>query len=157
MTQYVLKILSYAGIVPGARHYKGVVEGPSPSSCHGKMTSRSGGPWTCEEGHELPKRVKWDVEQDWTPERHERYRAATHRALEDDSRLPDGPGQFDSKQEVIDRAMVQFLDGLEGVNDPAEDGDELWYGYVHPEGFDYDPDEDYSDGWGSRIAVRCTT
>lgn len=152
--QYVLHISSYEGIVPGACHYRGRVEGEHPKSCHGGSVSRAGGPWTCEDGHELPEQARWDVEQDWSPERHERYVAACSRAIRNDERTPDGPAQFYSKEEVIDRAIVQFLDGLDKVNDPAAEGDELWYGYVHPDGIPYDEGEDYSDGWGSMIA-RC--
>jgi len=148
--QYVLKISSFAGIVPGARHYRGRVEGEYPESCHGG-TRHYGGKTTCFEGHELPDRVTWDVEADWSEERLERWAAARFEGP--------SPQQFDTKEEVIDRAVVQFLDGFTSqgtvVNDPARDGDELWYGYVHPEGFPYDESEDYSDGWGSCIA-RCS-
>lgn len=154
MTQYILNVTSYSGIVAWATHYRGHVEGPHPDSCHGNTRFNAPdarGRTTCEQGHDIPDRVKWDVEQAWSHERLERYLAACSKALRDDSRQPDGPGQFDTEKDVIDRAIVQFLDGMEQVNDPAEEGDELWFGHVDqgeaPEFWD-NPDE----VWGMRLA-----
>ncbi len=152
MTQYILHISSYDGLVPGARHYRGRVEGPRPESCHGKI-HYDGWKETCDEAHELPKRVRWDVEAAWSQERHDRWAAAQFEGA--------GPQQFDSKAEVMDRAMIQFLDGsdypCEKV-DPAEEGDELWYGWVCPDGpGDWNDLQDPEDGWGCMIARKCTT
>lgn len=150
--QYVLEVMSFAGVVPGARHFKGRVKGEHPPSCHGgTMYSNLGK--TCMQGHPLAERTEWQVEAGWTEERYERWAAKHFEG--------DGPSQFLSKKDVIDRAMIVFLDGTDPAHwwaqkvEPAKDGDELWYGYIHPEGFPYDESEDYSDGWGSMIA-RCS-
>lgn len=151
MTQYVLHVSSYAGIVPGARHYRGRVEGPYPESCHGGMSynaPEARGKMICDEGHEIPQdRVAWDVEAEWTEERHERWAKAHFEGQ--------SPQQFDTKEEVIDRAVIQFLDGssdpCEEVT-PAAEGDELWYGYVSTTGHD----DDEGDGWGTCIATKNT-
>lgn len=159
MTQYILTVSSYAGLVPWARHFKGRVEGPHPEPCHGNSTifnpPEHRGKTVCAEGHELPKQVKWDVEAAWSEARHERYLAESAKALREGLPGPDGPGQFDTEKAVVDRAIVQFLDGLEHVNDPAVEGDELWYGYVDS-GAGQAPDQwdDPEDVWGMRIA-RC--
>lgn len=149
MTQYILHISSYDGLVPGACHYRGRVEGPHPESCHGG-TRYSGGKVTCFKGHELPERVEWDVEAAWSEARYERYAACHFEG--------DGPGQFISQKDVMDRAMVVFLDGCSDwwaqKVDPAEQGDELWYGWVNPEGGQFDDLTDPGDGWGCMIA-RC--
>ena len=155
--KYILHVSSYAGIVAWATHYRGRVEGEHPEPCHGNTTRYNApdarGKTTCEEGHELPEQVRWDVEHAWSDERMERYLAACSKALRNDERQPDGPGQFGTEREVIDRAVVQFLDGMAKVNDPAEEGDELWFGHVDPdlgpapEAWD-DPDE----VWGRMIA-----
>ncbi|MGB6454804.1 MAG: hypothetical protein WBH47_09980 [Streptosporangiaceae bacterium] len=42
MTDYVLKISSFAGLVSGARHFRGRVEGPHEQSCHGGIMYRAG-------------------------------------------------------------------------------------------------------------------
>lgn len=154
MTQYILHVMSYDGLVPGASHYRARVEGPHPSPCHGTSSHHRDGGVFCVEGHPLPGQVRWDVEKDWSRERMDRYLAACSKALRTDAPSPDGPGQFDSKEEVLDRAMVQFLDGMDGVNAPAEQGDELWYGWVCPDGPGaWTEEQDASDGWGMRIAL----
>jgi hypothetical protein len=159
VTQYILNVQSYVGIVAGATHYKGTVKGPHPESCHGgtRFNGQAGplhGKTTCFEGHELPGQVEWQVEARWTEARYERYAAAHFEG--------DGPSQFRDKQDVIDTAILRFLGDYQpaewwedkGVPVP-EEGDELWYGWVCPEGFEDDQDED--DGWGCMIARRCTT
>jgi hypothetical protein len=147
MIQYVLHVMSYDGIVPGARHYRGRVEGPHPQSCHGG-TRYSGGKKTCSESHELPGRVEWQVEAQWTEARYERYAAGGFEG--------DGPSAFLSSKDVIDCAMIRFLDGAsewwEHKVEPAQDGDELWYGWVNPEGGQLDDPTDPEDGWGCMIA-----
>ena len=154
MTQYILHVSSYAGIVPWAVHFKGRVEGPRTESCHGGTIFNAPdarGQTTCEQGHVIEdKQVKWDVEADWTEARHERWAAAHYNG--------DGPQQFLTEREVIDRAVVQFLDGsaypCEEV-EPAQEGDELWFGHIDPEVGEVDLDaiNDPEDAWGARIAV----
>jgi hypothetical protein len=61
----------------------------------------------------------------------------------------------------MDRAIIQFLDGsdypCEKV-EPAAEGDELWYGWVCPDGpGDWTELQDPGDGWGCMIARKCTT
>lgn len=157
MTQYILTISSYAGIVPWAVHYKGVVKGPHPPSCHGGTTYHgSDGPLrgktTCSEGHELPKQAEWQVEAAWTEERYSRY-AAGH--FEGDS-----PSVFTDKREVMDCAIIRFLDGAdqwwEQKVPPAEEGDELWYGWIGDREADAEL-QDPEDGWGMMIARKCTS
>lgn len=147
MTQYVLEISSYAGIVPWAAHYRGRVKGPHPESCHGG-TRHSGGKVTCFEGHELPGRVEWEVEAQWTEQRFERYMAA--------GQPGSSPSQFTSKKDVMDCAILRFLDGADGwweqKVEPAAEGDELWYGWVNPGGGQWDDLTDPEDGWGTMIA-----
>lgn len=156
MTQYVLHLMSYDGIVPGACHYRGRVEGPYPEPCcpGGTMFSNLG--HTCMQGHVLPGRTEWNVEAAWSEQRFERFMAA--------GQPGDSPSQFRSKQDVIDRAIIMFLDGAGGDDrwweqkvEPAQEGDELWYGWVNPEGGQFDDLQDPEDGWGMMIARRCTT
>jgi hypothetical protein len=109
VTDYELRISSYAGIVPGARHYRGRVQGPSVKSCHGSKTYNAPahrGTWTCAEGHELPERDEWDVEAAWTEERFSRWDCRHFEG--------DGPGQFLSEAAVIEAARRRFL-GLDPV------------------------------------------
>lgn len=154
MTQYTLHVSSYEGIVPGAVHYRGRVKGPHPQSCHGSTHFNAPGhrgKTTCDQGHELPEQVTWDVEAAWSEERHERWAAKNFEG--------DGPQQFDTAKDVIDRAVIQFLDGstapCEEVK-PAEEGDELWYGWINPDGDDFDRYVDPEDGWGTMVARKCT-
>lgn len=157
MTQYILKISSFGGLVPGAKHFRGRVEGPYPQSCHGgtRMGATKSGKTECSEGHVLPERAEWDVEAAWTEERYERYAAKRFEG--------DGPQAFLAQQDVIDRAIIQFLDGSgdddrwwEGRVEPAAEGDELWYGWVNPGGAEADDMVDPSDGWGMMIARKNT-
>lgn len=147
--KYVLHVMSYDGIVPGARHYKGRVEGEHPPSCHGGTMYSDKGK-TCYEGHPLDEKTEWQVEAKWTEARYERWAARKFEG--------DGPAQFLSKQEVIDCAIIRFLDGAgewwEHKVEPAQEGDELWYGWVNPEGGQFDDLTDPEDGWGMMIA-RC--
>lgn len=153
MAQYILHISSFGGLVPGASHYRGRVEGPHPESCHGgRVYNAPGhrGKTICDQGHELPGQVRWDVEAAWSQEHHDRWAAVHFEG--------DGPQQFTSEKDVIDRAMIQFLDGSDGLCekvDPAQEGDELWYGFVG-DASDLTVDElDATDnGYGMMIA-RC--
>ena len=131
MTDYILHISSFEGIVSGACHYRGRVEGPHPDSCHGALHYNAPGhrgQSTCDEGHVIPEQVTWTVEAAWTEEQYERW-AARHF---------DGPGpeQFSSEQEVIDTAVARFLGQLparEWENPavtPGGPGDRLWAGWV---------------------------
>jgi hypothetical protein len=127
MTDYVLHVSCYAGLVPGARHFRGRVEGPSPESCHGgTMFSNLG--HTCELGHPLPGRVSWEVEAAWSEERYERWAA---RNFEGDHQ----PGQFASEQDVINTARARFTGELparwwEDTPVTGQPGDRLWAGWV---------------------------
>lgn len=152
--QYILHVSSYKDIVPWATHFKGHVEGEHPRPCHGNSTHHRDGGVFCDDGHKLPEQVRWDVEADWSDARMERYLAACSKALRNDERTPDGPAQFDTEKDVIDRAVMQFLDGLDHVNDPAVDGDELWFGFVDPDGgpVDLDTIDDTDKAWGMLIA-----
>ena len=152
MTQYILNISSYEGLVPGAVHYRGRVVGPYPTSCHGgtRGGATASGKVECFEGHVLPDQVTWDVEADWSEERHDRWAAKHFEG--------DGPQQFLAEKDVIDRAIVQFLDGSEFPCEEvkaADEGDELWYGWIG-EGDAAAELQDPSDGWGMRIAVKNT-
>lgn len=147
MAQYILKISSYDGLVPGATHYRGRVEGPEPESCHGgHMFSNLG--HTCSQGHPLPGKVSWEVEAVWTEERFNRYIAGGQEG--------DSASQFGSAKEVMDCAILRFLDGCDDwwsqPVEPAQEGDELWYGWVNPGGGQWDDLTDPSDGWGCMIA-----
>jgi hypothetical protein len=130
MTDYVLKVSSYGGIVPGATHYRGRVEGPHPESCHGSMTynaPESRGKWTCEQGHELPRRADWAVEAPWSEGRYERYSAKQFEG--------DGPEQFKDQQKVIETAVKRFTGELvhnwwEDKHVPGQPGDRLFLGFV---------------------------
>lgn len=156
MTQYIVNVSSFEGLVPGASHYRGRVQGPSPGSCHGgtRMGGTKSGKTECFEGHVLPDRVEWDVEAAWSEERHRRWGAKHYEDA--------GPQQFGSTKEVLDRATEQFLDGSGGEDrwwetdvKPAEEGDELWYGWIDPSGGESGLN-DPSDGWGMMIARKCT-
>jgi hypothetical protein len=143
MTRYILHISSYAGIVPGAVHYQGRVEGEHPGSCHGSTrfnAPESRGKWTCEQNHEMPEQVKWSVEAAWTEGQYER-RAAKHFEGA-------GPQQFASEQDVKDAAIARFTGAApcqwwEEAVTAGEPGDTLYFGYI-PSG-QHEPDP---DGWG---------
>lgn len=103
MTDYELRISSWAGVVPGAKHFRGRVQGPHPESCHGGTVFNAPahrGRTTCEQGHELPERDEWDVEAAWAEARYERYMRAHFKG--------DGPDQFLSENAVITAAVRRF-------------------------------------------------
>jgi hypothetical protein len=127
MTDYELNVLSWKGTVAVAVHYRGVVKGPYPESCHGGTRYNAPehrGKTTCFEGHELPEREEWDVEAAWTEERFGRWSAKHFDG--------DGPGQFLSEARVILSARRRFL-GLDPVRwwerdvVPGKPGDRLLY------------------------------
>ena len=149
MGKYALRITSYMGLVPGAKHFTGRVEGEFPQSCHGgtRLNGAAGplhGKTTCFEGHELPERVEWDVEAPWTEARYERW-VAKH--FEDD-----GPNQYTDEAELVMDAIGRFLGTLPSrwweQKVPAhEPGSKLYLG--DPAQFAYDV---YPDGWGHVLA-----
>lgn len=146
MTDHHLQISSYAGLVGGARHYRGRVRAEAPKSCHGGLIFNGEG-YRCAEGHPLPDRADWDVEDSWTEERYERWHAASFEG--------DGPGQFLDQKRLIEVAVGRFTDTLparwwEEKHEPGKPGDRLILG----SGI-YDPDDEDTpspDGvhrWGS--------
>jgi hypothetical protein len=146
--KFELRITSFGGIVPGATHYRGRVTGEHPRSCHGGTrfnAPATRGKTTCDQGHELPKQIYWDVEAPWEEDRYERL-AAKH--FEGDS-----PSQYTDESELVQDAIGRFLGLLpcrwweEDVT-PGQPGDELYLGYAPIGG-----DEGEPDGWGHRIAV----
>jgi len=153
MTDYILKITSWNGVVPGAIHFMGRIEGPRPRSCHGGTVFRGRtGTTTCDEGHPVAARgTEWDVLREWSPEDYERWRCKDYEG--------DGPSRFRSKAEVLRVAAARFTGEIPDL--PHEDvhlpeavrpGDKLWYGWVSREA---DRDHtDAGDGWGLCIAVR---
>lgn len=130
MTDYVLKIMHYGAVVPGATHYQGRVEGPRPRSCHGDTHYNA--PWargklTCDERHEIPGRVEWNVDADWTEDRFARYAASSFEG--------DGPAQFKSAAAVIEVAVKRFKGEVrqaEWLNPhvSGQPGDRLHLGYI---------------------------
>jgi hypothetical protein len=151
MADYVLHIVSWAGTVPGAVHYRGRIEGEHPRSCHGGTTYHGGGPpelhgkTTCAQDHVLPERTEWRVEAPWTEARYERWAAAGFEGP--------GPEQFTSEQDVITAAAGRFLATLparwwEGKAVPGQPGDKLWAAWVpRPEDRDL-----VQENWGTVIA-----
>ena len=151
MADYILHVMSYAGTVPGAVHYRGRVEGEHPKSCHGGTTYHGGGPeelrgkTTCAQDHVLPEQVTWCVEAAWTEERYDRWAAREFESP--------GPQQFTSEQDVIDAAAGRFLGTLpcrrwEEQVTPGQPGDKLWAGWIaRPQ------DRDLTEeNWGTVIA-----
>ncbi len=149
MSDYILHVMSYSGLVPGASHYRGRVEGEHPRSCHGGShynAPESRGKTTCEQGHELPEQVEWRVEAAWTEGQYERWAAAGF----------EGPGyeQFKTEREVIDTAVKRFLGQLpcqwweNPATTPGDPGDKLWAGWVsRPQ------DQDLvEENWGTVLA-----
>jgi hypothetical protein len=130
VTDYVLKISSYGGLVAGARHYRGRVEGPHPKSCHGAMSynaPESRGKWTCSEGHEIPGQREWDVEAGWTEERYSRW---ANKSFEGD-----GPQQFLDQAKLIEAAAKRFSGELprnwwEEEPEAGKPGDRLFLDFV---------------------------
>lgn len=131
MTDYVLKVRSFAGIVSGARHYRGTVEGPYPEPCHkGTITYHGSkgplqGKTTCAEGHVMPEKTEWEVEAAWDEARYERYANGGFEG--------DGPSQFTDERELVRAARARFL-GETGERQwweprhvPGQPGDRLFY------------------------------
>lgn len=147
MRKFALRISSYEGLVPGARHWRGRVEGESERSCHGSIRinpPEHRGKTVCSEGHEIPDRISWDVEESWTEERYNRWA--------DQSFEGDGPAQFKTQEQVVEAARKRFLGEWpsqwweEPVPTP-QSGDRLYLGYIPRDG---DAPED--DGYGGLIA-----
>jgi hypothetical protein len=156
MTDYNLEITSFSGLVPGARgHYRGRVKGPHAVSCHGGIRfngSDGSGKTTCFEGHELPARVEWDVEEPWPEARFERYSAALFEG--------DGPGQFTDQKRLIEVALMRFRGEVatrwfEEEPTTGQPGDRLILGSGLYDQDDVDDDTPKPDGihaWGSVLA-----
>lgn len=147
--KYVLKITSFGGIVPGAYHFRGRVEGEFPRSCHGGTSYNAPehrGKTTCELGHEIPKQIEWDIEASWSEERYDRW-AAGH--YEDD-----GPSQFTDKDELIKTAIARFKNEFphpwyEEDYPIPQKGDQLYIGWI-PVGLEGENDMIEED-WGKLL------
>jgi hypothetical protein len=87
------------------------------------------GKYTCEQRHEIPQRVEWDVDAYWTSARYERWAAKQFDG--------DGPGQFLDELELLKVAVRRFS-GHKGEADewwaekgvPGQPGDRLFYAYL---------------------------
>lgn len=147
MTDYILKIMSYGETVPGATHYQGRVEGPHPRSCHGSThfnAPETPGKWTCDEGHEIPRQVEWNVDADWTRPRFDRYAARHFEG--------DGPGQFKSAAAVVDAAVRRFKGEIQPAkwlnpHIPGQPGDRLFLDYIARK-----PEEENAE-WGREDGI----
>lgn len=151
---YVLHVSSFGGIVPGAKHYRGRVEGEHPRSCHGGTVYHGSvgplqGKTTCADGHELAERITWNVEASWTHGRYKRWSA----------RHFDGPGpeQFTDEAVLIETARRRFLGTYprhwweDGYPRP-QPGDVLYLGHVcDPQCKSYHDPEDTD--WGMVVAA----
>lgn len=155
MTDYVLKIMHYGAVVPGATHYQGRVEGPHPRSCHGGThynAPSARGKLTCDEGHEIPPQAEWNVDADWTRERFNRYAASSFEG--------DGPAQFKSAAAVIETAVKRFkgeVQQAEWLNRhvPGQPGDRLYLDYIASKPGEEDEEGGRLDGtppYGSVLA-----
>lgn len=131
-----------------AWHWWATVEGEHPKSCHGGShynAPGSRGKTTCEQGHEIPEQVRWEVEAPWTEDRYQRYAARSFEGA--------GPCQFDSEQEAIDTAIGRFLGTLpvqwwEGEVTTGDPGDKLWANWVS-----HKPDDpNVQANWGTVLA-----
>lgn len=149
MTDYILKISSWDLV--GGTHYYGRAEGPSPRPCHGNSTIFKGGLTVCSQGHALPRRVEWQIQQPWTAEDYVRYH---DRRFE-----PPSPDQFSSKQELLRVAAGRFTGEIiqrpedeVQLPDAVQPGDRLWHGWVSTP--DTRDEVDYDDLWGLCIAKR---
>lgn len=152
MTDFELHVSSYSGIVAGAVHFYGRVQGPHPESCHGRMSYndlKHRGKWTCKRGHQIPARVEWDVNAGWTEDRYMRYA--------DKGFEGDGPNAFRLEETLIDVAAKRFRGEIphhwwEGEVPPSRPGDRLFYGssIFDPEG--EQPDRSPLPPWGSVLA-----
>lgn len=131
MTDYVLHVMSFQGIVSGATHFRAKVEGPHPKSCHGGQMLVPGNPnWLCAEGHEIPRRTEWQVEEPWGKERYERWAALEFEGA--------GPAQFNSEAELVAAARARFLGEAaaqwwEEKPVPGQPGDRLFYSLLPAE------------------------
>lgn len=154
MTDYVLKISSFGGMVAGARHFRGRVEGPHPQSCHGGTrfnAPEARGKTICHEGHEIPKRVTWDVDAFWTEERHERWAAGHFEG--------DGPGQFLTEEDLIQAAISRFRWEREPLwfeekYPRPEPGDRLYLRYLPEELSWMDLDDGYGDADDGKLLTE---
>lgn len=134
MTDWYLRISSYAGVVPWAKHFRGrvVEEFTRCPKGHGH-TSRSHGKTTCVPcGTIIPDPREWDVEGFWSEAKYTRYANASFEG--------DGPAQFTDKAELIKVAVQRWTgetpDGYElydrwwedGPKAPSQPGDRLILG-----------------------------
>jgi hypothetical protein len=156
MMDYVLHVSSFEGLVYGAKHYRGRVQGPSPAPCHGNTTTYHGakgplqGKTTCTEGHELPRRVEWDVDAEWTEARYNRWAAKEFDG--------DSPAGFLDEAELLKAAVRRFRGEIpdawflqSGV--PGQPGDRLFYGCMaDPDAELEQPDRSPLPPWGSILA-----
>lgn len=111
MTDYYLRVSSYAGYVAWAKHFRGRVIGPHlyPACGHNEGTTynspESRGKWTCRVcPAEQPDRLEWDVDAIWTQARYDRYQASGFEL--------DGPSQFLSMVALINAAIARFIGDL---------------------------------------------
>lgn len=150
---YVLKISSYVGLAPGAKHFRGRVEGEHPESCHGGTrfnAPEARGKTTCFEGHEMAEKIEWDVQDFWTEGHYDRWRAS-HYEL-------DGPSQFLDEDKLIEVAVTRFTGDHEPLDQDDEryprpqPGDRLFLGTVPDEEWRTKHPEDYDDHWGRLLA-----
>ena len=149
MTDFVLEVRSFGGIVAGARHFRGTVKGPHPQSCHGGTTFHGGsGLTTCAEGHEIPRRTEWLVESEWPEDRYERWAASQFEG--------DGPGQFLDEKALAEAARRRFLGAADRGwwdehYEPGQPGDRLYW-EVLPE--QVIPDDQVEERWVRHDAER---
>jgi hypothetical protein len=146
---YTLRIMSYSGTVPWAKHYTGRVEGEYPTSCHGgtRFNGADGplkGKTTCFEGHILPEKIEWAVEASWSEGKYERF-AANHFD-------GDGPNQYLEESDLVRDAIQRFLgvypqQWWEEQYPLPQPGDQLYLGHLATRS-----GERYSDGYGHMLA-----
>jgi hypothetical protein len=147
MTDYILHLSYFGGIVPGSTHFRGRVEGPYVSSCHGGTHT---GPDTeyktaCAEGHILPDRINWEVEAPWSEERYERWAAGGFDG--------DQPTQFTDVKVLIETAIKRFLNQtpeaqwFEDKFVAGQPGDRLYLDFIPSE------DEMEDKAWGDLIGA----
>jgi hypothetical protein len=154
MTDYELHVSSYGGLVFGAHHFYGRVNGPNPEPCHGNRlrynAPESRGKCTCDEGHVIPARVEWTVEAGWTEDRYNRYSAEHFEG--------DGPDAFRDEMELLATAVKRFRGEIphhwwEGKPTVGRPGDRLYYGHVADPGAGMtQPDRSPLPPWGSVLA-----
>lgn len=153
MTDYILTISSFSGIVYGATHYRGTVRGPHPRSCHGGEIFHGWdgplkGKTTCSQGHEIPRQDEWDVDADWTEDMYTRWAAGRFEA--------DGPAQFRDVGYLIDTAVRRFRGEIPERHRrlaPAiagRPGDRLFLGFVST--LENPPDEEWALARGYPVA-----